>query len=76
MRQTALLTALIFLTPSVVTAHPGHGSAAVQEGVLHYVANPSHAAVWLPGLVAVIAAIGFLRARRDRLRRRATSNAA
>jgi hypothetical protein len=41
---TAVLSCLLLLnTGATLSAHEGHGSPAVQDGLLHYLVNPSHA---------------------------------
>jgi hypothetical protein len=57
-RSVTSLAALICLSSAVI-AHEGHGHPEHQQGVSHYLVNPSHA---LPILlsVAAIAGIGFL----------------
>lgn len=49
-----LATALVFLTPALASAHPGHGVTS-GETLLHWVTEPAHAA----GLVLGVALVGF-----------------
>ena len=50
---------------SAAFAHEGHGHPAHQEGVTHYVVNPSHAVpVILAIAIAVVAGILIRRGRR------------
>jgi hypothetical protein len=53
----------LFSATAPLSAHEGHGHPGAQDGVLHYVVNPSHA---VPALVtaAVALALGWTLFRR------------
>lgn len=56
---------LILLVAGSAVAHPGHGSAQYQDGVLHYVTSPAHAGSTLLAVIAVVASVRWL-CRRDK----------
>ncbi|MEZ6060247.1 MAG: hypothetical protein R3C19_07800 [Planctomycetaceae bacterium] len=74
MRNTAIFALLLFLSPTIAVAHPGHGYAATQDGVLHYVVNPVHATPWILGAMALAVACRLVIVRRNR-RKKCTGKA-
>ena len=56
---TTVVTCLLVLTPAAaLPAHEGHGAPGAQDGILHYVANPSHS---IPLVIITAAVIWSLR---------------
>lgn len=53
----------MFCATAPLSAHEGHGHPGTQDGVLHYVVNPSHA---VPALVtaAIACSLGWMLFRR------------
>ncbi len=49
-----LVSALVFLTPALASAHPGHGTLP-GESLAHWIVEPAHAA----GLLLVLALTAF-----------------
>ncbi|MBM4356990.1 MAG: hypothetical protein FJ096_02665 [Deltaproteobacteria bacterium] len=50
-----LASAVVLLTPALASAHPGHG-AVPGDSLLHWIAEPAHAA----GLVLGLALVGLI----------------
>jgi len=68
MTRTVLIVVASLVSASVSFAHEGHGHPDHQNGAMHYVVNPSHAATIVFTVAAAIA-IGYLIRRVRRARR-------
>lgn len=63
----ALSVAAVSMNASSILAHEGHGHPDHQDGVSHYVVNPSHALPIMIGAVVLIAGcVMLVRALRSR----------
>ncbi len=64
MRHAAIFSLSVSMMASTANAHPGHGAAEAQQGLLHYVLSPLHATPWLMGVATLVIAATVLGARR------------
>lgn len=54
MNLRAAVPVVMVLVSSIAVAHEGHGHPEHQDGVMHYLVNPSH---FLPGIIILTAIV-------------------
>lgn len=60
----AFFVAIAFIAAAdVATAHPGHGAATADSGVLHYLTSPMHSGPPMAVVLMVVAGLKLLKTR-------------